>query len=412
MTIFIKDVILPSNKRANILIEENLITDVGKTARDKSDVVIDGRELAAIPGFFNMHTHAPMSLLKGFADDFDLHTWLTKHIFPVEARMKPKDIYYGTMLACAEMIRSGTTCFNDMYFFEEETAKAASKAGMRAIISKVITSEFKEDAVRKAIDKLKRYENIIPALGPHAIYTTTPEVLKGVKDLSDELSLPIHFHLSETQKEVKDCIKKRKVRPVEYLKKIGFLGSNLFNAHCVWLDKKEQKILASHGAKVVSCPTSNLKLASGIAPLKDIMDAKIQTMLGTDGSASNNSLNMFETLKLASLLQKYRYNDASVLNAETCFKLATVNAAQALKINAGKIENGYLADVVLLDLNHISMTPRHNLISNIVFSADPGCVHTVICNGKVIMEKKKITWEQKIKRKATKRALLLTKFII
>ncbi|MCX8189845.1 MAG: amidohydrolase [Candidatus Diapherotrites archaeon] len=409
MTIFIKGALLPNGKRSNILIEDNKISAMGKGVIDKSDVVIDGKELAAIPGFFNMHTHAAMSLLKGFADDFELHTWLTEYIFPIEAKMKPKHVYYGTMLACAEMIRSGTTCFNDMYFFEEEGAKAASKAGLRAIISKVITNKLNESDVKKSINVLGRYKNIIPALGPHAIYTTTEDVLLGAKSLSEELSVPIHFHLSETQKEVSDCLKEKNMRPVEYLAHIGFLNKNLFNAHCVWLNEKEIKLLAKNCAKAISCPTSNLKLASGIAPLKMLLDNKVLLMLGTDGSASNNSLNMFEAMKFASLLQKHKQNDASVLNAQCTFKLSNINAAEALNIDCGKLFVGCLADISLIDLNHISMVPCHNLLSNIVYSAEPNAVHTVICDGEILMDARVISWEDKIKKKASKEALKLAK---
>lgn len=409
MTIFIRGAMLPDRKRYNIIIEGNKISSVGKKAVDKGDVVIDGNGLAAVPSFFNMHTHAAMSLLKGFADDFELHTWLTKYIFPVEAKMKPKHVYYGTMLACAEMIRSGTTCFNDMYFFEEEAAKAARKAGMRAIISKVITNKLNESDVRSSLKSLRRYKNVTPTLGPHAIYTTSEDVLRGVRALSEELSVPIHFHLSETQKEVSDCLKEKGMRPAEYLAKIGFLGKNLFNAHCVWLNRKEIGLLARSSAKVVSCPTSNLKLASGIAPLKALLEHKVQVMLGTDGSASNNSLSMFETIKLASLLQKHTQRDASVLSAEHVFELSNTGAAKALSMNGGMLETGCLADITLIDLNHITMVPCHNLISNIVYSADASAVHTVICDGEILMESRVIPWESEVKKKASKCALRLAK---
>lgn len=401
MTIFIENVLMPSGKRANILIEGNKIEAINPKEKDRSDIVIDAKKKAVLPGIFNMHTHAAMILLKGYADDYELHEWLTKHIFPVEAKLKPRDVYYGTMLACIEMIHSGVTCFNDMYYFEEEIAKAVEKSGMRAVVSKALSAQsYNRAEAKKAMKKLSDFERVIPALGPHAIYTTDKETLCSVKELASELNVLIHFHLSETKKEVEDCIKEHGKRPAEHLAEIGFLGSNLINAHCVWLDNKEMKLLAKSDAKVVSCPTSNLKLASGIAPLKEVIESGITAMLGTDGSASNNSLNMFETIKLASLLQKYKYWDPTALPAEKAFELATINAAKALRIKAGAIKEGFLADLCLIDLNHISMIPNHNLISNIVFSAEPACVDTVICDGRIIMENKVIEWEEDIKEKA------------
>lgn len=401
MTILIENVLVPEGKRVDIEIEENIISAINPKEKDRSDIIIDGIKKAALPGFFNMHTHAAMILLKGYADDYELHEWLTKHIFPMEAKLKPKHVYYGTLLACAEMIHSGITCFNDMYFFEEEIAKAVEKSGLRAVVSKAFISEtYNRAKVKKAIKKLEKYAKVIPALGPHAIYTTDPETLKDAKALADELNVLIHFHLSETQKELADCLKKYGKRPAQYLAELGFLDEKLINAHCVWLDRGEINLLAKSGAKVVSCPTSNLKLASGIAPLKEIIDSGITTTLGTDGSASNNSLNMFETIKLASILQKYKYNDATALPAKQAFELATINGAKALGLKAGMLKEGFLADLFLVDLGHISMVPRYNLISNIVFAATPGCVDTVICDGEIIMENKQIPWEDEAKEKA------------
>jgi 5-methylthioadenosine/S-adenosylhomocysteine deaminase len=401
MTILIENALMLDGKRADILIEENKIVAINPKQKDRSDIVIDATKKAIIPGLFNMHTHAAMVLLKGYADDYELHEWLTQHIFPMEAKLKPKHVYYGTLLACAEMIHSGTTCFNDMYFFEEEIAKAVQKSGMRAVVSKAfITQTYNRSKVRNAIKKLSRFENVTPALGPHAIYTVDRETLIDTKELASELNVPIHFHLSETKKELEDCVKEHGKRPAEYLKDIGFLSDRVINAHCVWLNEREIKMVAESGAKIVSCPTSNLKLASGIAPLTKIIGAGIAAMLGTDGSASNNSLNMFETIKLASLLQKYKQEDATALPAKQVFELATINAANSLNMNAGMIKEGCLADVCLIDLTHISMIPCYNLISNIVFSAEPACVDTVICNGKILMENGVIEWEADVKEKA------------
>ena len=403
MTILIKDVVLLNGKRADVLVEENKIAAINPKHRDKSDIVIDARKKAILPGFFNMHAHAAMALFKGYADDYELHEWLTQHIFPMEAKLRPKHVYYGTLLACIEMIHSGITCFNDMYFFEEEIAKAVERAGMRAVVSKAITSQsYNRAEAKHVVKKLGKFGLVMPALGPHAIYTTNTETLIDVNELASELSVPVHFHLSETKKELEDCVKEHGKRPAEYLKDIGFLGPNLIAAHCVWLDGHEIKLLAASKTKVVSCPISNLKLASGIAPLEEMRNAGIMLSLGTDGSASNNALNMFETIKIASLLQKHIRADATAMPAMHAFELATINAARTLNLNAGLIKKGTLADFSLIDLNHITMVPNYNLVSNIVFSAEPACVHTVVCNGKIIMENHRIEWEDQVKERAQK----------
>lgn len=405
MTVLIEKALLLSGQRADIQIEGNEITAINPKKKDKTGIVINGKKMAAVPSFFNMHSHAAMTLFKGYGDDFELHEWLEKFIFPAEEKLTPKDVFNGSMLACIEMIHSGITCFNDMYYFEIETAKAAEKTGLRAVLSRGLSGKsFSEQTAVKSVKELKKFKNIIPALGPHAIYTVDEFTLCEINRLAAELNVPIHFHLSETKKELDDCMEEKGKRPAEFLESIGFLSNRLFNAHCVWLDDAEIKLLAENKAMAITCPTSNLKLASGVAPVKEMLSSGIKVMLGTDGSASNNSLNFFESMKLASLTQKHSHYNPTVLPASQVFEMATVNAAQSLSLKAGEIKEGFLADLNLIDLNHVSMVPCHNLASNLVFSAEPGCVDTVICNGNLLMQGKEIKGEEKIKEKAAKAA--------
>ncbi len=404
MSIYIKNALVAEGKRASVQIEENKITSINPKRARKDDIVIDARDKALVPAFYNMHTHAAMILFKGYAEDMTLHEWLEKKIFPIEAKLKPKDVYYGTLLACAEMIHSGTVCFNDMYFFENETAKAAKKAGMRAVIGKAFGSlAYNRQAVIKAVKSLRRQKLVMPAIAPHAIYTTTKEIYEEAAELAEELDCFLHTHASETQQEVKFCLEKYRKRPVELFEEIGVLSRRAILAHCVWLNKREIRLISKSKACVASCPTSNLKLASGIAPLKELVEAKARVTLATDGSASNNSLSMFEAVKLASILQKNIHRDARVMPARLVFEMATKEAASFLGLKAGKLEEGFLADLCLLDLKSISMSPCHSITANVIYSCTYDAVDTVICDGKIIMENKHISWEEHARKKAEKR---------
>ncbi len=408
MSILIEDV-LHEGKITNIYIEDNLISEIGGQ-KIEAEYVLDGTNKAVVPGFINTHTHAAMTLLRSYADDFALQKWLTTKIWPVEASITKEDIYWGTKLACLEMIKSGTTCFNDMYYHGEMAAKAVEEMGIRGIISEVFFDLFDETKgkegkrnVEKGIHALKQFksERVIPALGPHAVYTVSPDGLSWVSEYAEKHDLLIHFHLAENQKENEDFKKKFGMRIVPFLEKIGFLSDNLVAAHCVWVDKKDTEILAKHKVKISHNPISNMKLSVGsILPYKNLIEAGCSVSLGTDGCASNNNLDMFDTMKFAALGQKMFTKDPTVMPAKECFEMATKNGAKALRLNAGEVKEGAYADVLLLDLQSPFFIPNHNLIANIVYSANGSCVDTTICDGKILMKEKRIKGEKTISQKA------------
>jgi 5-methylthioadenosine/S-adenosylhomocysteine deaminase len=409
MNLLIKNIILNGEKK-DIFIEGNKIKKIGDNLNLRATEKIDGKkEKAVIPGLINCHTHAAMSLFRGYGDDLPLKEWLEKKIWPAEAKLTEEDVYWGTKLACLEMIKTGTTCFNDMYWYSEAVIKASEEIGLRAMVGPLII-DFSKKGSRENFEKI--YKNfqveksglVDIAVAPHSIYGASKENLIWAKNFAKKNHLILHTHLSETEKEVKDCLKKFKMRPIEYLDKIGFLNENCVLTHSIWLNEKEIKILAKRKCSVVYNPCSNMKLASGIFPYKKMKEAGVNITLGTDGPASNNSLDMFSEMKFASFLQKLSEEDPTIASAKEIFEIATKNGAKALKINAGEIKEGKLADLILIDLNYVSFQPGHNFISDLVYSASGNCVSDVICNGKILMRERKIEGEEKIKKEATKRA--------
>ncbi len=414
MTILIKNVLV-GGKQRDIYIEGNLIeaiTDAGGGKREvrEAEFVVDGKRKAAIPGLFNGHTHAAMTLLRGYADDMPLHEWLSTKIWPLEARITEEDVYWGTKLACLEMIKSGTTFFNDMYWHWGGSSSAVVECGIRAMLSAVFIDGFDEE---KAKEQIKRNEalyreskklpkRIIFALGPHAIYTVSEESLCWVRDFSEKHDLLVHIHLSETEGEIEECIKRYGMRPVEFLDRIGFLSSRTIACHCIHLSRKEMELLRKNDVKIVHNPTSNMKLAAGGMPYEELKKAGLYAniALGTDGCASNNNLDMIEEMKVASLFHKAFSGDPTSMPAHEAFALATRNAAKVFRLNSGVIGEGKLADIALLDLTKVELVPNHNLTSNIVYSANGSCVDTVICDGEILMEGRKVKGEEEIKEKA------------
>lgn len=414
MSILIKNVLL-NNKREDIYIGENRIEEINDTINQEAEFRIDGKHKAAIPPLINAHTHAAMTLLRGYADDMILSEWLETRIWPTEAKLTEDDVYRGAKMACLEMIKSGTTFFNDMYWQYHGTAKAVEESGIRSAISPVFIDLFDEVKAKKEIklnEKLfketKKYSNRVTfALGPHAIYTVSKESLQWAKDFAKKHNLIIHIHLSETKNEVDDCIKKHNKRPVEYLEDIGFLGPNVVAAHAIWLNDREIEILKKYDVKTVRCPASSMKLASGVLPYHKMKKAGLTIALGTDGCASNNNLNMFEEMKFAALLEKLHSNDPTAMPAKEAFDLATINGAKAFNLDCGEIKEGNTADLLLVDLKNIHLNPRHNLISNLVYAAHGNCVDTTICDGKILMENGKVEGEEDIIEKANEVALNL-----
>ncbi len=393
MSILIKNV-LHAEQQTDIYIEKNLIKKISPNITNKADHIIDGTGKAAIPGFYNTHTHAAMTLTRGFSDDLVVQEWLEKKIWPFEAKLSAEDIYWGTKLACLEMIKTGTLFFSDMYWFFNTTAQAVDEMGLRAAISGVLLDLFDEAKMKEQIKQNEQFysqmekfsDRLQYVVGPHSIYTVSEKSLKWAKDFAKETGCKLHIHLSETEKEVKDCLEKHGKRPVEYLEEIGFLGPNVILAHALWLDKNEIDIIQSNQVNIAHLPISNMKLSSGVLQYNLLKKSNITLTLGTDGCASNNNLDMIEEMKVASILAKLTTGDPTIFPAEEVFEMATKNGAELFGINSGIIKEGKVADLILINLDHHSMVPLHNLISNLVYSANGNIVDTTICDGKILMK--------------------------
>ena len=410
--ILIKDVFV-NGERQDILIEGNKIKKIGEVKKEElEDVeIIDGKNKIAIPGLINTHTHIPMTLFRGVADDLPLMEWLNNYIWPMEAKLNEEIVYWGTLLGCIEMIRSGTTTFNDMYFFLEGIAKAVDESGMRAVLAYGMIDLFDEERREKELKNAEKYINyinslnnsrIMPALGPHAPYTCSKELLIEVNKLAKKYDVPIHIHLNETLDEIKMVKEKTGMEPFVYLNSFGFFdGVRVIAAHCVHLTDEEIKIMKEKNINVSHNPISNLKLASGIAPIPKLLAEGINITLGTDGCGSNNNLNLFEEIKVSAILHKGYNLNPTVIKAEEAFNFATKNGAKALNIKAGEIKEGYLADIVLINLDKPYLYPKENILSHLVYAFN-GFVDDVIIDGNIVMRDGKILTvdEEKVYEKA------------
>ncbi len=416
-TILIKGAEL-NNKPVDILIEGNRIKQIADFLPNTADTIINGRKKAVIPGLVNMHTHSAMTLFRGFGDDMPLMAWLEEKIWPNEAKLTHEDVYWGAKLACLEMIKSGTTAFFDMYDLFSATAKAVEEMGIRAMLSSACFDFFKEEQkekskvhIKKLFSEMDKYsERIQFALGPHAIYTVSGELLQWADQYSKENNIPIHIHLAETETEVHNSIEQFGLTPVRYLQHLGVLSPRLMIAHGLYIDDEEIRMLADHGVKVIHNPASNMKLGSGIEfKFVEMRKTGIPVAIGTDGCSSSNNLDMIEAMKLASLLGKGWRKNPVVLTADEMFFAATQEGADMLGIHAGRIEEGYLADLCLIDLNMPAFTPNFNFISNLVYAANGSCVDTVICNGKILMQHKEVPGEDEIMERTAQIAYNLVK---
>lgn len=399
------------HRQIDVLIEGNKIARIAEhiDAPDGAKL-IDATDKAIIPGLVNTHTHAAMTLMRGYGDDLPLMTWLQDYIWPLEDQMSEEDVYIGAKLAMLEMIKTGTTCYLDMYMHPLMGAKAAEEMGLRAMISYTLFDQGNAERAKLDRERSQMYlekfgkefsSRIGFTLGPHAIYTVSGEQLQFCHEFCTKHNLKIHLHLSETEGEVEECLRLHGVRPVKYLEQLGILSPNLILAHVIWVDDEEMDLLAKYDVSVVHNPASNMKLASGYAFKYEEMKRRgIRIGLGTDGCSSSNNLDMFTAMRLASFLGKVWRFDSTAVKAEDIWASATSIGADILGLNIGSIEEGKLADICLIDLNRPEMVPVHSLCSNLVYSASGAFVDTVICDGRILMVGGYVEGEEEIIRQA------------
>lgn len=386
-------------KRGVVVIEDGIITQVSESTDETADTVIDAKGGVVMPGLVNTHTHAGMTLFRGYADDLTLPDWLENHIWPAEAQLTDNDLYIGTKLACLEMIRSGTTAFVDMYIHVDKVARAVEESGMRAALSYGMIDLGDETRAESELKEGRRFVKewngradgrITTMYGPHAPNTCSREFLMKVKEQAKQDNAKIHIHVLETEAELNQMKEQFGMCSVNMLDEIDFLDNDVIAAHCVWLSDGDMDILNERGVNVSHNPVSNMKLASGIAPVPKMLARGVNISLGTDGCASNNNLNMFEEMKTAALLHKVDTSDPTVLPAQQVLEMATINGARAMGINSGMLKVGCMADVIIVDMDKPHLTPRYNVASHLVYSASGADVRTTIVNGKVLMDDYKV----------------------
>lgn len=364
--------------------------------------VINAEGSLVMPGFVNCHTHAAMTCFRGIADDLELMEWLNEHIFPAEAQnVNPHLAYWGSLLAAAEMIKSGTTTFCDMYIFEDETARAAKEAGMRCLVGEVLfdfpspsckTPEEGLAYTRMLTEKWKNDPLVNILVQPHSLYTCSPALIQAAKKIADEYHLMLGIHLLENQSELRELQQKFGEDGVPFLERLGYLDERLHAFHCVCLSDYDIKLFAKYGCKVSHHPASNMKLASGISPVPDMLKAGITVGLGTDGCASNNTLDMIREMSTAAKLHKVARLDPTVMDAKTVVRMATIEGAKALNMDniTGSLEAGKKADIIIIGLDKPHLTPIYNEYSHLVYAANGADVNTTIINGQVVMENRQL----------------------
>lgn len=418
-----------------VAVQNDMILKVGTTYEILNEYsaieIFDCRGKVLMPGLVNAHTHIPMTLLRGLADDLRLDVWLMGYMMPVEREfVTPEFVRLGSQLACAEMIRSGITSFADMYYFEEDIAKAVAEIGMRAVCSQTVMkfptpdAKFFEESLEATRDFIKRWKNhplIIPSVAPHAPYTCPPEILKACTHLAMEFDVPLHTHLSETCIEVENMRNDQGMPVIPYVKKQGLLEAKVIAAHCVCIDDGEIRTLQHANAGIAHNPSSNMKLASGVAPVKKMLDNGLNVGIGTDGPASNNDLDMFEEIRLASFLGKGTSGDPTALPAHQILSMATRIGANALHIGhlTGSIKPGKRADLILVDLSALHNLPRftrdpHATYAQLVYSTKANDVTDVMVNGKWLMQDRKLLTinEDELRKQAQEYAEKIDKFLI
>jgi len=388
----------------DIAIRGDTILDIGLNLSDKyqASTLLEAKGHLVMPGLINAHTHAAMTLFRGLADDLALMDWLKNYIFPAEARfMSPEHVYLGTMLACLEMIKSGTTTLSDAYFFEPEAARAANDAGLRAVVAQGIIDFPSPDApdpkeslrlAEEFICQWKGSDRISPAIFCHSAYTCSPQTIQKAKRMAERHAVPFGLHLAETQQEVQEIVHRYGKRPVQHLADLGVLDETVMAIHCVWLDQREIDLLQELQVKVVHVPESNMKLASGIAPIPRLLERGITVGLGTDGCASNNDLDMFREMDTAAKLHKVFSQDPTALKARQLVRMATREGAAVLGQGhrIGSLEVGKKADLIILDLQKPHLLPVYNFYSHLVYTFSGADVDSVIVNGALLMRNRKV----------------------
>jgi 5-methylthioadenosine/S-adenosylhomocysteine deaminase len=382
---------------ADVLVDQETgtIEEVGENLASDADETLDAEGCLVMPALVNAHCHAAMTLLRGYADDKPLDAWLREDIWPVEAELTPEDVRVGTELAAVEMIRSGTVGFADMYFQEPEVASVVEESGMRALLGHGFVSvgkdeeDAREDA-QTSLDFAEEYDGaaggrVSTALMPHSLTTVSEDLLDEFVAEAHDAGLPVHIHANETADEVDPIVADRDCRPLDYAEQVGLLEAGDFLAHCVHVDDEEITRLADSDAAAIHCPASNMKLASGMAPVQAMLDAGVTVGLGTDGAASNNDLDLFDEMRDAAMVGKLAAEDAAAVDASAVVRMATEGSATALGFDSGRVEGGANADLAVLDLDAAHLTPCHDAVSHLAYAARGSDVRHTVCDGQVLM---------------------------
>jgi 5-methylthioadenosine/S-adenosylhomocysteine deaminase len=416
--------ILPDGALA---IRGDTITALGPRAQIAAyhgGTVLDAKGCLVIPGLIDAHTHIPMTLFRGLADDLPLHTWLEQHVWPAEQKfINPESVRWASRLGVAELLRSGVTTLCDMYFYEDEVAAVVDALGMRGVLAQVFfestvstTPELERTLAdaEQFVAHWHGHSRIVPALGPHAPYTVSPELYRRLHALAERLDVPVVTHLAENQEEDRDIRRRYGRSPVRHLANLGLLEARLVAAHCVWVDSEEIDLLAEARTCVVHNPRSNLKLASGIAPVPDMLRAGVLVALGTDGAASNNTLNLFAEIQAAALIHKGVRLDPLAVSATAALEMATIGGARSLKLDhlVGSLEPGKRADLVIIDLDEDNLVPLYDPVSHLAYAVQGADVRTVLVDGRIVLRDGVLTTadEREIRRRVRELAMAIGSF--
>ncbi len=405
-TLLVRGALLDGALR-DLWIEDGIIRAIGPSLDRTAGRTLEARGRIAVPPFYNTHTHAAMTLLRGYADDMELHDWLERFIWPAEARLTPEDVYHGSRLAILEMLRSGTVFFNDMYWAPEATLRAVEEFGVRAAIGRLFIEESPgkvlqrnregNAALEAAWRRSPARDRVLLTLAPHAVYTVSETTLRAVAEQAAAGAEYVHVHASETRREVEDCLRATGRTPVAWLDECGLLGPRTLLAHCVHLTPEDIARIRDRGAVVAHMPCSNAKLASGAFDFHAVSEeAGCRLSIGTDGCASNNSLSMFDEMKAAALSAKLRSGRPTCARDVDLWRIATRGGAEAFGLGGGLLAEGAAADLLLLAPDNPMLVPEHCLAANIVYAADSSCVESVVCAGRVLMEDRRVPGEEEI----------------